>query len=140
MDLNALLSRDFPSVNQGYGIEDTILYALGVGAGADPVNPRDLPFVYEEGLRIISSQATVLGRPGFWLSDPGIKVDWLKVLHGEESIKFVRPLKPIGAIRSEFRVIGVDDKGPEKGAIVYFEKQILDAEDNDVICVVRSTY
>jgi acyl dehydratase len=140
LHLNALISRQFPALQHRYEAKDTILYALGVGAGADPLDASDLPFVYEKILRIIPSQASVLAYPGFWLTEPGLAIDWVKLLHGEQGIVFERPLKPVATVRGEYEVLAIDDKGPGKGAIVFFEKRILDADDEAVICRVRSTY
>src|SRR5690242_774019 len=36
-----------------YKDRDTILYALGIGFGRDPLNEAELPFVYENGLRTV---------------------------------------------------------------------------------------
>jgi len=47
MNLQKLISRKFPPLEQSYGAKDTILYALGVGVGADPLDAKELPFVYE---------------------------------------------------------------------------------------------
>jgi acyl dehydratase len=140
MDLNALINRKFPAVRQEYSAKDTILYALGVGAGADPMDLRQLPFVYEHGLRIIPSQSSVIAFPGAWLTEPELGVNYVKVLHGEQGVTFERPLKPTARVRGEYEVLGVDDKGPEKGAVVFFEKRIIDDEDGGLICRVQSTY
>jgi acyl dehydratase len=140
MDLNALTSRKFPAIRQEYSAKDTILYALGVGAGADPMDRRQLPFVYEHGLRIIPSQSSVIAFPGAWLTEPELGVNYVKVLHGEQGVTFERPLKPTARVRGEYEVLGVDDKGPEKGAVVFFEKRIIDDEDDGLICSVQSTY
>jgi acyl dehydratase len=140
MDLDALLSRPFPTVVDSHDTKDTMLYALGVGAGADPLDPVELRYVYEQDLAAIPSMASVLAYPGFWLQDPVLKVNWLKLLHGEQYIDFVRPLPAHGKLKGDFRVLGVADKGAEKGAIVYFEKMISDAETDQAICSVKSTY
>ena len=140
MHLETLTSRLFPPVKQRYEAKDTILYALGVGAGANPLDAGELPFVYEKLLRIIPSQASVLAYPGFWLGEPGLAIDWVKLLHGEQGIIFERPLKPAAVVRGEYQVLGVDDKGAGKGAVIFFEKRILDADDEGLICRVRSTY
>jgi acyl dehydratase len=139
MDLERLTTRRFPPQEQRYDAKDTLLYALGVGAGRNPLDPRELPFVYEADLRIVPSQAAVLAYPGFWLSDPDLKVDWVRLLHGEQAITFQRPLPPTGVVHGEYEIIGVDDKGEGKGAIIYFEKRLL-AVTGDLICRVRSTY
>ena len=140
MHLDALISRPFPPLKQRYDAKDTILYALGVGAGTDLLAAGELPFVYEKVLRIIPSQASVLAYPGAWLSEPTLAIDWVKVLHGEQGMVFERPLKPAAVVRGEYEVLGVDDKGSGKGAAIFFEKRILDAEDDGLICRVRSTY
>ena len=51
--------------------QDAMLYALGIGMGADPLDARELPFVYENGLKAVPTLATVvafgagpLGRSG----------------------------------------------------------------------------
>src|ERR1700693_4620858 len=125
MNLDKLISRSFPPLEQTYSAKDTILYALGVGVGADPMDPKELPFVYEKSLRIIPSQASVIAYPGAWLTESALEIDYVKVLHGEQGIVFERPLEPTATVRGEYEVLGVDDKGPGKGAI---------------ICRVRATY
>ena len=140
MNLETLIKRDFPVLNASYTAKDTMLYALGVGAGADPMDARQLPFVYEKDLKAIPAQASVVAFPGPWLTDPALGVDYFKVLHGEQGIIFERPLKPAAEVLGEYEVLAVDDKGPEKGATVFFEKRILDKEDGGLICRVRSTY
>lgn len=140
MHLETLISRPFPPVKHRYEAKDTILYALGVGAGANPLDAGELPFVYEKILRIIPSQASVLAYPGFWLTEPSLGIDWVKLLHGEQGLVFERPLKAAADVRGEYQVLGVDDKGPGKGAVIFFEKRILDAADDGLICRVRSTY
>src|SRR5882724_3292478 len=140
MNLDKLISRNFPPLEQAYSAKDTILYALGVGVGADPLDPKELPFVYEKSLRIIPSQASVIAYPGAWLMDPALGIDYVKVLHGEQGIFFERPLELTATVRGEYEVLGVDDKGPGKGAVISFEKRIVDAKTGAIICRVRSTY
>jgi acyl dehydratase len=140
MNLQKLISRKFPPLQQSYSVKDTILYALGVGVGADPLDSGGLPFVYEKDLRIIPSQAAVIAYPGAWLMDRELEIDFVKLLHGEQSIVFERPLQPAATVRGEYEVLGVDDKGPGKGAVISFEKRILDATSGAIICRVRSTY
>ena len=140
MNLDKLISRSFPPMEQAYSAKDTILYALGVGVGADPMDPKELPFIYEKSLRIIPSQASVIAFPGAWLTESALEIDYVKVLHGEQGIVFERPLEPTATVRGEYEVLGVDDKGPGKGAVISFEKRIVDAKAGAIICRVRSTY
>ena len=43
-----------------WGERETMLYALGIGLGADPMNETELPFVYENELKAVPSLATVV--------------------------------------------------------------------------------
>src|SRR5579863_2792850 len=47
-----------------YGDKDVMLYALGVGLGADPMDEKELAFVYERGLKVVPTAATVLAAGG----------------------------------------------------------------------------
>jgi acyl dehydratase len=140
MDLNAVTTKVFPVLDFEYTAKDTILYALGVGAGSEWLSPEHLPFVYEKTLKIIPSQSSVIAFPGAWMTYPEFGINYLKVLHGEQGVIFERPLKPTAKVRGEYEVLGVDDKGAGKAAIIFFEKRIIDAEDGGLICKVRSTY
>ena len=46
IDYDALLNWPFPEVEQTYTEKDTILYALGVGLGNDPLDERQLRYVF----------------------------------------------------------------------------------------------
>lgn len=140
MDRDAVLNRPFPPLRESYTAKETILYALGVGVALNPLDETELPFVDRTKLRIVPGQAAVLAFPGPWLSDEDLKIDYTKVLHGGQAIIFERALEPEATIRGEYEILGIDDKGADKGAVVFFEKRILDDVDGGVICRVRSTY
>lgn len=48
---DTLRNWQIPAVEQTYSKRDTILYALGVGLGADPCDTEQLKFVYEGQLQ-----------------------------------------------------------------------------------------
>jgi acyl dehydratase len=128
----------FPPVEQRYSARDTILYALGLGYGADPLSPSELAFVYEENLKASPSQCVVLAHPGFWVQNPEFEIDWLKILHGEQSFEIHKPLPSQGSVRGEFEIEAIDDKGREKGAILYQRKRLYDSVTNELLATVRS--
>src|SRR5258708_36944725 len=71
LDYAKLKNRVFPTLTQRYTARDTILYALGVGVGLeDPLDPDELRFVYEEGLRALPTMAVGLANEGLWPRDP----------------------------------------------------------------------
>ena len=48
IDYQKLKHWPFPDVEHSYRARDTMLYALGLGLGADPMDAQQLRFVYEE--------------------------------------------------------------------------------------------
>jgi len=139
MNLDALLKHEFPPQRLTYVAKDAILYALGVGAGADPVDPNQLTLVYEQNLRVLPTMAAVLAHPGAWIANPRFEVNFLKLLHGEQNLDVHAPLPPGGEIEATYRIPAVVDKGEGKGALVYFEKRLKSADDGRPLCTVSST-
>jgi len=139
VNLQALLAHRFEPRRISYGAKDTILYALSVGAGTDPLDPNQLGLVYERDLRALPTMAAVLAHPGAWTTNPAFAIDFLKLLHGEQNLTVHRPLPPQGELEGRYRVPAVVDKGPGKGALVYFEKELCDVATGVAVCTVSTT-
>src|SRR5262249_1229467 len=103
-----------------YTERDTMLYALGVGFGRDPMDEAELPFVYENGLKTVPTMATVIAWGSSLVGRTGI--NYLMVVHGEQRLTLHKPLPTSGEIVSDERVTGLFDKGKEKGAVLVSEK------------------
>ncbi|GAA4331180.1 MaoC/PaaZ C-terminal domain-containing protein [Pigmentiphaga soli] len=125
--------------SQTYDADDTILYALGIGLGHDPTDPRQLRFVYEKDLKALPTLCTVLAHPFAWLhkADPGI--NRTRLVHAEQGIRLHRPLPVAGQVHSETRVTGIVDKGPDKGALVYSERRLYDSGSGDLLASLTAT-
>jgi acyl dehydratase len=139
MDLARIERLDIPPIEQSYGAQNAILYALGLGFGEDPLDTAELDFVYEKSLKIPPSLAAPICHPGFWAQNPEFGIDWVRLLHAEQDCQFHRPFPPEGRIRGEFAIAGVEDKGADKGALVHQEKKLYDAATGDLMATVRST-
>ena len=127
MKLEKLRNYVFPTIEHDLTFRDSILYALGLGYGMDPNDLAQLQFVYEDGQKAVPSMCCIMGYPGFWLRDPELEVDWVKLLHGEHYYEILAPLPVEGKLTAKHRIIGVDDKGPGRGATVTFEKELFDS-------------
>lgn len=129
MDPQRLLDRALPSVRQRYAERDTILYALGVGAamGAEAWDERQLRWVYEAQLQALPTMCAMLGDPGFWMREPDAGLDWHRLLHGEQSMQWLHPLPPAGEVLAHNRVVRVEDRGAERGAVFVVERELHDA-------------
>lgn len=139
MDVEKIKALAIEPIVQPYDKRDTILYALGLGYGSDPLNDEELPFVYEKTLRCLPSYANILCHPGFWAQNPEFGIDWVKILHAEQNLVMHKPLPPTGAIRGEYRVAGIEDKGEGRGALLHQEKNLYDVATGDHLATVRST-
>lgn len=117
-----------------YGDRETMLYALGVGMGADPLNMKELPFVYENGLKALPTQATVAawgaGNAG------AIGMNYLMVVHGEQRLTMHKPMPTEADILADWRVMEIVDKGPGKGAIIWNETVLKDKASGAKICTL----
>jgi acyl dehydratase len=127
MNLEKLKHYAFKLIEHDLGFRDTILYALGLGYGSDSCDPTQLQFVYEDGLKAVPSMCCVMGYPGFWMRDPELEIDWVKLLHGEHYFEIHHPLPVSGTVIAKHQITGVDDKGEGKGAVVNFEKELFDS-------------
>jgi acyl dehydratase len=139
LDYDRLMNWHFDDVRQTLTKRDTILYALGLGLGADPMDEQQLRFVYEKNLVALPTMPVVLGSPGFWMQDPAVGVDWKRILHGEQGIVLKKPLPVEGEIIGRTRITKIIDKGPDKGALVLSARDIIDARTNEVLAETTST-
>ena len=140
MDPLALLRRPFAPVEHAFDARDTMLYALGIGLGADPLDAGQLRHVYEGvdggALSAMPTMANVLAYPGFWarLSDTGI--DWRRLVHAEQQITLHEPLPPCGRVMGTTHVTGLWDRGADKGAFMEQRREIRDLETGRALAEV----
>ena len=141
LDYDAVKNWNFEPVVQTYNERDSMLYALGLGIGADPTDRGQLRFVYEKDLQTIPTMATVLGSPGFWWRDPRTGADWVKLVHGEQTIRVFKPLPVAATVVAKNRVISITDKGAGKGAIVVIKRDVIDKSNGELLAeVVHGTF
>lgn len=139
IDYAKLKAWPFADIEHHYTPKDVMLYALGLGIGADPVDRAQLRFVYEDGLCVLPTFAQQLGYPGFWVADPGTGVDWKQVLNGEQGVEIFRPLPPSGHVIARHKVEEVIDKGPGNAAMIYTRRDVTDAQSGQLLCCVTQT-
>jgi len=138
IDVATLKQWPFEPQRQTYTTRDTILYALGLGLGQDPLDPAQLRHVYEDGLQALPTLAVVLGSPGFFARDPRTGIDWVRLLHGEQELELHAPLPPAATVVGRTRITRLVDKGPGKGALMYSERLITDADSGAALATSRS--
>jgi acyl dehydratase len=115
---------------------DSLLYALGVGAGVD-----EAAFTTENSYgvaqRVLPTFGVVVCPPTGALDLVG-EVDWGRLLHGGQAVRLHRPLPPAGEGVST-RVSGVHDKGAARHAIVELTTTGTDPADGTTVVETTST-
>lgn len=72
LDPRHLLNLRLPEQRCRYDERDTMLYALGIGFGSDPMDLEELRFVYEDGLKAMPTQATISVGTAVGSAPPGL--------------------------------------------------------------------
>lgn len=134
-----LKDRAFEPVHQHYTQRDTMLYALSLGVGNNPLDATNLSLVYEgmdQPLQALPTMSSVLGYPGFWMKQEDSGIDWVKLVHGEQRTTIHQPVPVDAKVVGKTRVTRIIDKGAGKGAIVVSERS-LEAEDGTLYATLE---
>lgn len=139
IEYERLLNYPIPEVRQRLSRKDTILYALSVGLGQDPLDEAQLGFLWERRLSALPTMAVVLGYPGFWLRNPDTGVDAVRLVHGEQRLVLHRPLPVEGEVLGVSRVTGLVDRGVGKGALLYTAREVTEAATGERLATLEQT-
>ena len=138
IDYAKLKARKFQDVEHAYDEKDTMLYALGLGYGHDPMDEKQLQFVYEKNLKALPTLPVVIASPGFWVKEPDSGIDWVRIVHGEQSLTVHKPLPVAGTVIGRLRITALVDKGEGKGALVYQERTLHEKSSNALLSTIHS--
>jgi acyl dehydratase len=115
---------------------DAMLYALGVGAGAQNL-PAELAFTTENSRGVVQQvlptfPVVLRGDNGPSLGD----VDRAQLLHAEQAVTILGPIPVEGSARVASCITGIYDKG--SGALVTQESLLTDVRTDHAIAKIRS--
>lgn len=133
LDYERMKSWDFGEVSHTYTRRDTMLYALGIGLGSDPLDPAQLRFVYEKQLQALPTLATVLGWPRPSFNDPRSGADFSRQVHGEQRLRIARPMPVEATVKACERIVSLTDLGPAKGALAAVSRRLIDAASGELL-------
>src|ERR1700755_2826995 len=120
-----------------YTDREVMLYAYGIGMGADPMDEKELAFVNEGAaiprpLKVVPTFASVAA----WGASPGdMKLNRVMVVDGERDITFHRPLPVAENLLVDSRVLAVFDKGKDKGAVIRHQT-VLKTEKGEALATL----
>ncbi len=138
LDYDTVMSKVETDLPFSYTDTEAILYAVAVGMGRDPLDARELPYVYEQGeqFKTLPTLATVLVPEMFPV---GLGWDYSQILHSEQRMRLYRPLPPAADLLINKRVVDVFDRGPKLGALVLLEAEGRLASDDTVLFTLGCT-
>lgn len=122
-------------IRRSWSSKDTLLYAVGVGAGLDELeftteNTKDLP------QKVLPTFAVIIGGGGIPMDKVGSFNPALMV-HGEQGIELLGEIPPGGEIESIGEVTGIYDKG--NAAVLEFSSESINVATGEVLLRTRST-
>ncbi|NNC77566.1 MAG: 3-alpha,7-alpha,12-alpha-trihydroxy-5-beta-cholest-24-enoyl-CoA hydratase [Woeseiaceae bacterium] len=137
-DYDTMMATSIVDLPFAYRDTETMLYALSIGLGRDPLDANELPFVADDHgtVKTVPSLATVLIPDMF---PPDLGWDYSQVLHAEQRLTLFRPLPPAAELRIDKRIVDVFDRGPKLGAMVLFEAEGRFAKDDTVLFTLSNT-
>ena len=139
LDYEKLMAWQEPEIIQRYSIQDTILYGLSLGYGSNPIDQNELCFVYEKKLEAIPSMVTILASPWGWLYRAKVGVNPTLAVHGFQGIHIHKPLPVATEVGSVLKVTGIEDKGANRGAIVWFERNLYETISGDLLATIEAS-
>lgn len=116
--VNRAIGAELGRLSYSYSERDVALYALGIGAPADPLDQDELRFVYELsgiGFEALPTFATVFAYefnrcvPAGEIA--GIRFNPMMAVHGEQFQRILQPLPTAATVTSTIRIADIFDKG-----------------------------
>ena len=128
----------YPDLHDSWDADRVILYHLGLGAGADSNDERELAYVNERRLKVLPSFTVIPGfegvRPAL-AGGPGLAFPASKMLHGEQHLVVHAPLPAEARVVTHGCVESVYDKG--KAAVVVLRADTKNADDGTLLSTNR---
>ena len=142
IDVDVALSAELDPIEFSWSSTDVQLYHLGLGAGADPLNPAELRYLVDDTPQVLPTFATVAAtfhatKPPT-VQYPGIDIELGKVQHARERVEVPAPLPPSGSARAVMRFTDIWDKG--KAAVIWSETTVTAPDGTHLWTQKRSIY
>lgn len=142
IDLDKALGAELEPIEFSWTSSDIQLYHLGLGAGADPMNTRELSYLVDDTPQVLPTFGNVA--VSFHMTEPpkvqfpGIDIELSKVLHASEAVSVPGPIPTSGTAKSVQRFTEIWDKG--KAAVIVSESTVTDESGTVLWTTKRSIF
>nr|MCW1959372.1 3-alpha,7-alpha,12-alpha-trihydroxy-5-beta-cholest-24-enoyl-CoA hydratase [Mycobacterium sp.] len=120
IDLGVALGAELDPVEFSWSSSDVQLYHLALGAGSDPMDPRELCYLIDGTPQVLPTFSSVAA--SFHMTEPpkvnfpGIDIELSKVLHASEAVTVPGPIPSSGTATAVTKFTEIWDKG--KAAVI----------------------
>ncbi|MFY1621004.1 MaoC/PaaZ C-terminal domain-containing protein [Micromonospora sp. WMMD736] len=138
INVDEALAAELDPIEFSWSSSDIQLYHLGLGAGADPMDQRELRYLTDGTPQVLPTFGNVAA--SFHDTEPptvrfpGIDIELSKVLHASEGVTVPAPIPPSGTASSVQRFTEIWDKG--KAAVIVSETTVT-APDGTVLWTTK---
>ncbi|ULN34659.1 MaoC/PaaZ C-terminal domain-containing protein [Mycolicibacterium smegmatis] len=142
IDLDKALGAELEPIEFSWTSSDIQLYHLGLGAGADPMDERELRYLVDGTPQVLPTFGNVAA--SFHMTEPpkvqfpGIDIELSKVLHASEAVSVPGPIPTSGTAKSVQRFTEIWDKG--KAAVIVSETTVTDPSGKVLWTTKRSIF
>ncbi|WKG02821.1 MaoC/PaaZ C-terminal domain-containing protein [Mycolicibacterium sp. HK-90] len=142
IDLDKALGAELEPIEFSWTSSDIQLYHLGLGAGADPMDSRELRYLIDGDPQVLPTFGNVAA--SFHMTEPpkvqfpGIDIELSKVLHASEAVSVPGPIPTSGTAKSVQRFTEIWDKG--KAAVIVSESTVTDESGKVLWTTKRSIF
>ncbi|MDT5075243.1 MAG: hypothetical protein QOH82_4563 [Mycobacterium sp.] len=142
INLDEAIGAELAPVEFSWSSSDVQLYHLGLGAGSDPMDERELRYLIDETPQVLPTFGNVAQT--FHMTAPptvrfpGIDIELSKVLHASEAVSVPGPIPPSGTGRAVTRFTEIWDKG--KAAVIWSETTVTTLDGDPLWTQKRSIF
>ncbi|OFB37601.1 3-alpha,7-alpha,12-alpha-trihydroxy-5-beta-cholest-24-enoyl-CoA hydratase [Mycolicibacterium sp. (ex Dasyatis americana)] len=142
IDLDKALGAELEPIEFSWTSSDIQLYHLGLGAGSDPMDQRELRYLVDDTPQVLPTFGNVAA--SFHMTEapkvqfPGIDIELSKVLHASEAVSVPGPIPTSGTAKSVQRFTEIWDKG--KAAVIVSESTVTDESGKVLWTTKRSIF
>jgi acyl dehydratase len=142
INLDEAIGAELAPVEFSWSSSDVQLYHLGLGAGSDPMDERELRYLIDETPQVLPTFGNVaqtfhMTAPPT-VKFPGIDIELSKVLHASEAVSVPGPSPPSGTGRAVTRFTEIWDKG--KAAVIWSETTVTTLDGDPLWTQKRSIF
>jgi acyl dehydratase len=142
INLDEAIGAELAAVEFSWNSSDVQLYHLGLGAGADPLDERELRYLVDDTPQVLPTFGNVVQT--FHMTEPptvkfpGIDIELSRVLHASEAVSVPGPIPPSGTGRAVTRFTDIWDKG--KAAVIWSETTVTTPDGEPLWTQKRSIF